>query len=206
MVLGTALILAALSLFLWNRWEDDRAGAAVEEILPKVAERMDPILPDPYSTEMSVAEIDGYEYIGYLSIPSLDLELPVMSDWSYPQLRIAPCRYYGSTKTQDLVIAAHNYSRHFGNIKNLRPGTEVYFTDMDRVVTAYEVAEVDTLEPTAIEEMTDSGYALTLFTCTYGGKSRVTVRCEAAEEPETGHGTQRTEDGMEEPETEQAAD
>ena len=30
MVLGTALILAALSLFLWNRWEDDRAGAAAD--------------------------------------------------------------------------------------------------------------------------------------------------------------------------------
>jgi sortase A len=40
------------------------------------------------------------------------------------------------------------------------------------------VAEVETLEPTAVEEMTNSGYALTLFTCTYGGQSRVTVRCD----------------------------
>ena len=100
---------------------------------------------------------------------------------SYPQLRIAPCRYYGSTKTGDLVIAAHNYSRHFGNIRNLSAGDEVYFTDMDGEITAYEVAEVDTLNPTDVEEMTDSGYALTLFTCTYGGQSRVTVRCNAVE-------------------------
>ena len=100
-----------------------------------------------------------------------------MSSWSYPQLKIAPCRYYGSVKTRDLVIAAHNYSRHFGNIKNLSAGDQVYFIDVEGVISSYEVAEVDTLNPTDVENMTSSGYALTLFTCTYGGQSRVTVRC-----------------------------
>lgn len=180
LLLGTALILAALSLFLWNQWEDSRAGASVEKILPLVEEQIN-IGAELDNTEMTEVEIDGYLYIGYLSIPSLGLDLPVMSSWSYPQLKIAPCRYYGSTKTGNLVIAAHNYSRHFGNIKNLSVGDEVYFTDMDGAVTAYKVAEVDTLNPADVEEMTDSGYALTLFTCTYGGKSRVTVRCNAAD-------------------------
>lgn len=185
MILGTALILAALSLFLWNRWEDSRAGVSVDAVLPQLLEQIETeeeAPADPYGTEMPEAEVDGYEYIGYLSIPALGLELPVMSSWSYPQLRIAPCRYYGSVETEDLVIAAHNYSRHFGNIKTLAPGDEVYFTEMDGTVTAYEVAETDTLNPTAVEEMTDGGWSLTLFTCTYGGQSRVTVRCSLAEE------------------------
>ena len=177
MVLGAVLVLAALSLFLWNQWEDRRAGNAAQEVLSELTEQTDEDGADPYSTEMTQVEIDGYWYIGYVSIPSQGIDLPVMSSWSNPKLRIAPCRYSGSTKTADLVIAAHNYSRHFGPIKNLSPGDAVYFTDMDGVVTSYEVAEVDTLSPTAVEEMTDSGYALTLFTCTYGGQSRVTVRC-----------------------------
>ena len=100
-----------------------------------------------------------------------------MSSWSYDQLKVAPCRYYGSTKTNDLVIAGHNYTRHFGPIGNLVPGDMLRFTDMDGVTTTYEVAEVDVLNPTAIEEMTDSGFALTLFTCNYSGQARVTVRC-----------------------------
>ena len=182
MILGAALILTALSLFIWNKWDDRRAGASADDILPRLEEQIgDSDSPNPYDSRMSEAEIDGYSYIGYLSLPSLGLELPVMSDWSYPQLRIAPCRYYGSAKTGDLVIAAHNYSRHFGNIRDLMPGDIVYFTDMDGQVSEYEVVEVNILNPMDVEEMTSSGYALTLFTCTYGGQSRVTVRCDSVE-------------------------
>lgn len=178
MILGAALVLAALSLFLWNRWEDSRAGASVDGILPRIEASIgeDDTETDPDSG-MGELMVDGYSYIGILTIPSLGLELPVMSDWSYPQLRIAPCRYSGSVASKDLVIAAHNYSRHFGSIKDLEAGDSVYFTEMDGTVTSYEVEEVDVLNPTAVEEMTDSGFPLTLFTCTYGGQSRVTVRC-----------------------------
>lgn len=186
MLMGTVLVLAALSLFLFNQREARLAEAASKTILPQVVEQMEAraetaVVPDPYDPAMTEVEIDGYRYIGYLTVPALELELPVMSDWSYPQLKIAPCRYAGSTKTGDLVIAAHNYAHHFGNLSSLEPGTAVYFTDMDGVVSAYEVAAVEVLAPTAVEDMTAGAYDLTLFTCTYGGQSRVTVRCERVE-------------------------
>lgn len=187
MFFGAALILAALSLFLWNRYEDARAGKAADKILPRVMEEIQKTQeeekegmsgPDSYMAGMTEAELEGYTWIGCLSIPSLDLELPVMSEWSYRKLKISPCRYAGSIKTDNLVIAAHNYSRHFGTIGNLTPGDLVYFIDMDGMVSTYEVVETDILSPVDTEEMTDSGFGLTLFTCTYGGQSRVTVRCD----------------------------
>lgn len=101
-----------------------------------------------------------------------------MAQWDYQRLKIAPCRYTGSTKTDNLVIAAHNYARHFGNLSKLTAGERISFVDMDGIVTVYEVALVETMEPTAIEEMTDGSYDLSLFTCTYGGQYRVTVRCD----------------------------
>lgn len=177
-------MLAALSLFLWNRQEASAADAAAADALAQVDAYIatnESAASDPYSAEMTEVEIDGHSYIGYLSLPTESLELPVMSDWNYDQLRIAPCRYYGSTKTDDLVIAGHNYIWHFGPIENLVPGDPVYFTDMDGVTTAYEVAEVDTLSATAVEEMTGSGFDLTLFTCNYSGQARVTVRCDRAD-------------------------
>ena len=189
MVLGTVLVLAALSLFLWNQRENNEAGASAEKILPRVMEQIEtmgaalgpegePSYPDPYDPTMTEVEIDGYAYVGYLSIPALELELPVMSEWDYDRLKLAPCRYAGSTKTDDLVICGHNYTRHFGPIRRLSAGDTVYFTDMDGKVWKYEVAVVDVLAPTDVEDMTAGDYDLTLFTCTYGGGSRVTVRCQ----------------------------
>ena len=190
MILGTVLVLAALSLFFRNRQEDERAGESVEHLLPLVKEYIEgsaevkeaaavrPARPDSDPSVMTEIELDGNYYIGYLSIPALGLELPVMAQWDYERLRIAPCRYTGSVKTDDLVIAAHNYSRHFGGISQFSGGEDVYFTDLDGMRYCYQVVKVETLEPTAVEEMSAGKYDLTLFTCTYGGASRVTFRCE----------------------------
>ena len=205
--LGILLIFSACSLFFHNRMEAQKAQEAANLVLeemishfsvpetetqippqdpapsspaaPTLPEETAPAAqyPDPYDPEMAVVEIDGYGYIGYLSIPDLEKILPVMSQWDYDRLRIAPCRYMGGTKTGDLVICAHNYSSHFGDIASLHIGAEITFTDMNGIVTYYEVAEIITLAPTAIEEMESADYPLTLFTCTYGGQSRITVRC-----------------------------
>ena len=127
--------------------------------------------------EMPTKEIDGETYIGVVEIPSLELSLPVMSDWSYPQLKKAPCRYVGSVYSHDVVICGHNYDRHFGRLKELVPGDEVRFTDMDGNVFRYSVCAVEQLAKTAVEEMQTGDWDLTLFTCTKGGVMRVTVRC-----------------------------
>lgn len=137
----------------------------------------------PFDPEMTVVEIDGNGYIGFIAIPQLALELPVMSDWSYAQLKVAPCRQLGSTKTDDLVIAAHNYKQHFGGLKDLPTGASVTFTDMDGEVSTYAVKRIETLNPTDVEEVILSGYDLVLYTCTYGGATRVVVFCDRTDGP-----------------------
>lgn len=199
MLLGTALIFGALSLFIYNQREATEAEMVRVNLLPQLMEVIEeneeasaepdtyaqpvgtPIdYLDPSAFNMTEVEIDGYAYIGYLSIPKLELELPIMADWDYTRLRIAPCRYTGSVRGEDLVIMAHNYASHFGGLSKLSEGDSVIFTDMDGIVTAYEVVAQDVLAPNAVEEMTAGDFDLTLFTCTYGGKSRVTVYCDRA--------------------------
>lgn len=132
---------------------------------------------DPLSTEMAQLEIDGESWLGVLSIPALGLELPVLAQWDFAALQNAPCRYFGATKSDDLVIAAHNYRRHFGALGTLQPGEAVCFLDMEGAAIWYEVAAVDVLPATAVEEMTAGEYDLTLFTCDYSGRNRITLRC-----------------------------
>lgn len=185
MIVGTVLISAALFLFVYNQWDAKRAekeALQVVEQLKKLEEGKDSDHKEyEEDTEMKVVTIDGHDYIGYLSIPAIEQELPVMAEWSYPGLKIAPGRFYGSTYTKDLVIAGHNYAKHFSPIKWLAVGTEVDFTDMNNRVWKYKVVSIETLQPTQVEQMitksdTDE-WDLTMFTCNTGGRTRCTVRC-----------------------------
>lgn len=200
-ILGAALLLGALLLSRANQQEDAVAQAAVENVMPQLVQQIrentntEETVPENETIpelelqipvellteedkEMPEVEIKDNRYIGFLSLPDLGLELPIMSTWSYPQLNIAPCRYTGSVRGEDLVLMAHNYDSHFGRLSQLDLGDGVSFTDMDGQTTYYEVVGKDVLDPTAVEEMTSGTFDLTLFTCTYGGGSRVTVYCD----------------------------
>ena len=195
LILGIVFLLAAGGLVFYNQEESRSAMESSHEVLTVMKPQME--MPtdshddreyveytdyvdvfDQEAKEMTVKEIDGQEYIGYLSIPVLELELPVISEWDYDRLKIAPCRQYGSTKTDDLVIAAHNYASHFGRLAQLRTGDLLTFTDMDAETILYGVATVDVLEPTAVDTVKDSEFDLVLYTCTYGGENRVAVFCD----------------------------
>lgn len=176
--LGAVLILAALLLFLYNRGEDRRAGQEAESLLEDVRSTM-AANADPEPQEEPAEEIT-YDYAGVIAIPDLSLELPVIDQWSYARLKVAPCRQSGAAPDGDLVIAAHNYKSHFGYLDRLQPGASVIFTDMEGTVYRYVVEEIRRLEPEDAEDVSSvfsSEYPLVLYTCTPGGKARVAVFC-----------------------------
>lgn len=197
MALGLTLMLGALFLYQFNRSEDRAAQQAAEDLMPQLMQQiqeqtaansqndtvsgLDLQVPVELLSEedkkMTEKELDGNLYIGCLSIPKVGLDLPVMSSWSYPKLSIAPCRYAGSVRGEDLVLMAHNYDSHFGRLSRLDPGDSVVFTDMDGNAIYYEVVGEDVLPPNAVDELTSGDFDLTLFTCTYGGANRLTIYC-----------------------------
>ena len=198
--LGLLLITAALFLTGRNLSESRRAKESSTEIMMQLDASgkrknqdsgaapsdfvTEPSLPDYVRNpdmEMPVETIQGNEYIGVLTIPALDLELPVMSQWSYSKLNVAPCRYAGSAYQNNMILLAHNFPSHFGGLKKLSIADPVFFADVDGNVFCYEVVELEVLDADAVEEMESGDWDLTLFTCTVGGKSRLTVRCLLAE-------------------------
>ena len=200
-ILGVVCLLAAIGFVVYNRWEAENAADISQSLLQDVqfvidehktndlpqsengnldSEKNDNLSEDVNTpAEMATIKVDGYDCIGILSVPVLELELPVLTDWSYTKLKKAPCHYYGSYYEPDFVIAAHNYQAHFGRLVELCPGDIVIFTDVQGVEHYYEVVLLETLPPTATEAMITSGFDLSLYTCTPGGGNRVTVRCSA---------------------------
>ena len=210
-LLGAALVISALLLLGYNRMEDEKAGEAADTAIAQVQQIIEENRQHNHQTQMEAAagysnqqegdleleatdleaadtdslqSADDYEYIGILTIPALELELPVMSEWDYKRLKIAPCRQYGSAADDDLIIAAHNYDRHFGRLSKLKDGDTITFTDLEGEVYEYAVREIKILEPTATEEVINSEWELLLYTCTYGGKTRVVVGCERLKSPD----------------------
>ena len=198
-LLGLLLLLGAGGLTAYNIWDGIRAERASQHIIQEMDIGQDLVEaldrePDD-DPEMPVIEVEGYYYIGILEIPSLQLTLPVMDRWDYTRLKISPCVYSGSYKTDDLVICAHNYARHFSPVKRIDIGADVYLITVDCRVYHYQVTNRETLQPGAVENMIENTnnttdetvtneWDLTLFTCNTGGQTRCAVRCARIREEE----------------------
>lgn len=195
--LGLLLIVAAAGLTGYNIFGDRHAGTtAIQDLMllqeararsmettpeSQLPEAVLPEEPADYESvpemEMPVMEIDGREYVGTLELPTISRALPVLNGWDAELLQVAPCRYLGSAYSGNLIVMAHNYDSHFGRLKNLRIGDPVTFQDVEGNAFRYEVVSLETLNPLETREMEEGDWDLTLFICTVGGQTRVTVRC-----------------------------
>lgn len=187
--LGICCILCSVGFIIYNHFEAKNAESASKSMLQNVQEKIteteeESIIEteepeEEVLEEIQTTTVEGYECIGILSVPVIELELPVLTEWSYAKLKIAPCVYYGDYTKPDFVIAAHNYQSHFGRLSELRQGDLVLFTDVSGTIRCYEVVLIETLPGNATEQMIASGFDLSLYTCTSSGSGRVTVRCNA---------------------------
>ena len=189
--IGKVCLLSALLLHLYNIYDnmnqDQNQKQILEQYIQETNHRQDTsfiqipdyqLNPEMEMPEVSITGLEEAGCIGIIEIPSINIKLPVLSTWSYSLLKKAPCRYTGSIYLDNMVIAAHNSEAHFKKLSNLREGDTVTFTDAVGNVFTYTVAGIELLQPDEVDNMTNGQWPLTLFTCTYGGASRVTVRCE----------------------------
>lgn len=135
-------------------------------------------LPEPPALDMPTVRTGDYDYIGYLSFPGHALTMPVAAEFSFPALEISPCRHTGSAYNDNLVVAGHNYNTQFAVLFELKAGDTVTFTDVDGNVFTYAVRETTSVTPDDSETVMNSGYALTMYTCTWDTSARITVFCE----------------------------
>ena len=179
---GAVCLIAALGLTGYNLYDEYRAESSAEAnvtqlktVIQDKAPEEQPILPEP-QVMMTAMELDGRDYVGVLEIPSLELSLPIQDEWSDRLLKYSPCRYEG-TIYDGMIIAGHNYKSHFAKLKQLLPGDEVRFIDLDGNIWNYVVSGTEVIAGYDVERMKSGDWDLTLFTCTYGGESRYTLRC-----------------------------
>ncbi len=197
-VLGSCMILLGLlslsgaaALFLYNNGLEEKAEELADGVVPilhQIIQEKTFFMEEgaedgtnSQSTVMETAEVEGLEYIGILTLPTLKLEMPILSEWNNPNLKRAPCRYKGTIQERNLIIAGHNYKNHFGLLEGLSLGETVLFTQLNGTVTEYIISRKEQLEGSDVDKMAEGEWDLTLFTCTISGKKRVTLRCVRSE-------------------------
>jgi len=188
-VAGIAMVVAAGLLHSYNQVEDQNAGLEASVALAQARAVILEAPVTPLATDtaqepaaLPSAEVYGYPCVGILEIPALGVELPILDDWDYERLTVAPCRQDGAPQTSDFVIAGHNYTSHFGGLANLQIGDEILFTALDGTVWRYQVSRVETVSAYAVDEVRNPVADITLYTCTYGGGSRVLVGADLVED------------------------
>lgn len=184
---GVLLVLAGLAIHIAQQRQDAMAGQTAALLLQQLDQKTlpvetpeDPQTQDqPRDPELPEKKYMGYSLIGSISVPSVDVRLPVLDDWSEDKLKVAPCRYSGSISGGDMIIMGHNYRSHFTPLQKVKVGAEVEFENAIGRVFRYRVAKIEYLHRTEGEQL-PSEYPLTIFTCTPGGLERIVIRCEAA--------------------------
>lgn len=179
---GVICLIAALGLAGYNVYDEYRAESSAEEnvtqlkmVIQDKNPEEHPLLPEP-QVMMTALKLDGRNYVGVLEIPVLELSLPIQDEWSDQLLKYSPCRYEG-TIYDGMIIAGHNYKSHFAKLKQLVPGDKIRFTDLDGNIWNYAVSGTEVIAGYDVERMKSGDWDLTLFTCTYGGENRYTIRC-----------------------------
>ncbi len=194
---GSILITLSLLLTFRNLHTEQQADDAITKVstsvLPAIQAKEETdddetqVTSDPEllaGREMPTVTVDGHTYIGEIYVPTYDMTLPVMSSWSYDNLEVSPCRFAGNIYDGSLVIAGHNYRKHFSPLRWLPMGSEIDFIDAEGNTWRYELSYVDILQPDEVDKLTavSDKYDLTLFTCTIGGQSRYTMRLKRIED------------------------
>ena len=176
--LGLVCFGVAAWIVAHNHEEDVVAGEASQALLEEVKEQITNIAVDEPVGEMKAVDVNGQSFIGIIDIPAIDIRLPVQAEWSQQDAKTAPCRYKGSVYENDLIVAGHNYDRHFGRLNQLVSGDTIIMTDVDGRQYYYQVTYTETIGTYDVDKMDEGDWDFTVFTCTIGGANRVTVRCE----------------------------
>ena len=151
-------------------------------------------LCDPWSYQQPSFTLGDYgledEVFGVVSIPKLDLEMPLYLGATYQHMADGAAHLsqtsipIGGNNT-NCVIAGHRGwkgASYFRNITELEPGDEVIVTNLWGSLT-YQVTETKIIQPNDVEaiHIQEGRDMVTLLTChpyASGGKQRFLVFCD----------------------------
>ena len=146
----------------------------------EVVENNAQVLDGKYTDEYG----NTYTYESILSIPSLGIEYPVLSETSEELLKISINKFWGGSPNSvgNYCIVGHNYKsgKMFGKLSQMKSGDTIKLTDLSGKTLEYKVYDRYVVDPENVactSQITNGLKEVTLITCTNGGKQRLIIKC-----------------------------
>ena len=120
-----------------------------------------------------------YTTLGILTIPKLNVRLPVIAEYTDANLKVSCCKISGraDNKPYRLVISGHNIWSHFKGLDTLQIGDQIAFTDRDGITYYYGATEfLDLYKTNGAAVLEAVGWDITLITCKTDNTWRTVVR------------------------------
>lgn len=163
--------------------EDDVMIIVVDE---NNVEESKVIVPQEQITSNTYTAANGKKYSleSVVTIPSIGISYPVLTETSDALLEISVNKYWGPEPNEigNYCIVGHNYrnGKMFGRLSELVNGDVVKLEDLTGRVLTYKVYNKYVVQPTdtrCTSQLTNGKKELTLITCTNYGKERLIVKC-----------------------------
>ena len=128
-------------------------------------------------------QLEGYEVIGKLEIPKINLTTYILSETNKSTLKVSVTKLCGPkiNGVGNFCIAGHNYnnSNMFKDLKKLEKEDKIYVTDIYNNKVTYVVYDIYKVFPKEVEclsQETDGERKVTLITCTKGAVKRLIIK------------------------------
>lgn len=163
-----------------GRMENENKNQEILEVFSRI---------DENNTEKPKIQMEGYDVIGTVKIPKINIEYPIVSiETSNPEetkkpMKFAIVKYWGGNVNDfgNLSIAGHNNydGTMFGKTKKLEIGDEVDLTDLTKTTIKYEIYQKFATNPNDVSVLQTEDKTVrevTLITCTNGNKERLILK------------------------------
>lgn len=134
-----------------------------------------------YPKEEILDTYKGYQVCAKLEIPSIYLEINVLTNYSKQALKVSVTKFWGVNPNQigNFCIAGHNYKNMFINLKKLEIGDELFVTDKIIGKVKYEIFKIEKVLPedtSCLDAVTNNEREVTLITCTSDTEKRIIIK------------------------------
>lgn len=182
-----SILLIAIIFFIWSLIYKQKNKENGIDPIPKLV--IETVVSENKSLEEVIpqrilpTDIDGFEIIGKLEVPKINLSTYILSETNNESLNKSVVKLCGPNINEvgNFCVLGHNYNKAnmFGNLKKLEINDIIILTNIYGHQVQYIVYDIYKVYPNEVECLNQETYGnrdVTLITCTMGAIKRLIIK------------------------------